>query len=80
MDQFLYECVGKNSSNNFINKIETDNAEKYLEEWQRKKKIEDSHLFEDEISEDSENLENSNESKPISGHKYVDKYSSFLED
>ncbi|UCC19890.1 MAG: helix-hairpin-helix domain-containing protein [Promethearchaeota archaeon] len=80
MVQFLYECVGKNSANIFINKIETDNAEKYLEEQQRKKKIKDSDLFEDEISEDSENLENSNESKPKSRLKYVDKYSSFLED
>ncbi|MFX1419969.1 MAG: helix-hairpin-helix domain-containing protein [Promethearchaeota archaeon] len=80
MEQFLYECVGKNSVNDFINKIETDNAEKYLEERRRKKKIEDSNLFEDDKIEELEKSENLNESKPKSRHNYVDKYSSFLED
>ncbi|MFW9881968.1 MAG: hypothetical protein ACFFG0_53575, partial [Candidatus Thorarchaeota archaeon] len=80
MDQFLYECVGKNFDNNFVNKIETDNAEKYLEERQRKKKIEESHLFEDEISRKLNIKENSDESIPKSRRNYVDKYSTFLED
>jgi predicted flap endonuclease-1-like 5' DNA nuclease len=83
MDQFIYECVGKNPKYNFLEKLEADNAERFIEERVQHKIIEESNIFEQEILINPTQMENSSqkeENDPRVKDKYVDKYSSFLED
>lgn len=84
MEQFIYECIGKNVGYNIVNKIEKDNAERYLLEKVRKKRLEESALFQSEISLPSESMVKvdsvETSRKPELKNKFVDKYSSFLED
>jgi hypothetical protein len=78
MEQFVYECIGKDAEFNIVNKIEQDNAESFLSKKLNKKKIEDSYLFESETAPHSNNPNGSKDSKIK--HDLIDKYSSFLED
>jgi hypothetical protein len=87
MDQFIFECVGKNANNSFINKREAKNAEELLTERAQTKKVEQSNIFESEIYSEQEFPEQFGEviDEPPSKdsdlkRKMVDKYSSFLED
>ena len=83
MDQFIFESVGKDSGFNFIDKLEKENAEKFLSERVQNRRIEESNIFEQDIVMESEPLEYSKTQKEEISNvkdKYVDKYSSFLED
>jgi hypothetical protein len=88
MDQFVYECIGKNSKYTFLDKLETENTQKIIEERVQNKKIEQSNIFEQEIgmpfdfnSDGSEHTPSQKKSEePAIKDKYVDKYGSFLEE
>lgn len=83
MDQFIFESVGKDSGFNFIDKLEKENAEKFLSERVQNRRIEESNIFEQDIVMESEPLDYSKTQKEENSNvkdKYVDKYSSFLED
>ncbi|MFX0073264.1 MAG: helix-hairpin-helix domain-containing protein [Candidatus Hermodarchaeota archaeon] len=75
MEQFVYECIGKDDKFNIVNKIEQKNAETFLRNKLNKKKIEESQLFESEDSAQSLETKDSQFK-----NKLVQKYSSFLED
>jgi hypothetical protein len=94
MDQFTYECIGKNSNSRFISKRETENAEKFLTDRVQKKKIEQSNLFEKEIFDEPRTKNNSFNPPKMSKppvvrkkdatteikDKMINKYSKFLEE
>ena len=73
-NQFTYEWLGKNSPLNAVEKIELNNAEKYLAAKLMNKKVKKADLFEpeSEIKNTVEGFERKNQ--------YIQKYSSFLED
>lgn len=75
MEQFSYECLGKNSGFKIIEKVERENSQNFLQNKTLRKKVSKSTLFEEEnISE----IENRSTSKVK--NEYNRKYSSFLED
>ncbi|MFW9987736.1 MAG: helix-hairpin-helix domain-containing protein [Candidatus Odinarchaeota archaeon] len=82
MEQFSYECLGKNPKFKVIHKVEQQNSQEFLHARELKKKMEDTTFFE----EDKEQQEKYNEHLPdipeISDdiQKLRKKYSSFLED
>lgn len=84
MEQFIFECIGNDSEFNIINKLEKDNAESFLSEKLRRKRVEDSVLFEPDIPITPRSSEGNKPIKETSSsrknHKILDKYSSFLED
>jgi hypothetical protein len=84
MEQFVFECIGNDSEFNIINKLEKDNAESFHSEKLRRKRVEDSVLFEPDIPTPPRSSEGSKPIKETSSstknHKILDKYSSFLED
>ncbi|MFX0143365.1 MAG: helix-hairpin-helix domain-containing protein [Candidatus Hodarchaeota archaeon] len=89
MEQFVFECVGKNRELIFLNKLETAHAERFLSEKIQHKKIEQSHIFEQDIPMDSINSEPFNSIKSPSQKevpkvnmkdKYIDKYGPLLEE
>ncbi|MFX0039578.1 MAG: helix-hairpin-helix domain-containing protein [Promethearchaeota archaeon] len=86
MEQFVFECVGNAPELQFLNKLETVNAERFLSERLQHKRIEESNFFEQEtpmnpINPDSiEPTPRKEEQNSKTKDKYIDKYSSFLED
>jgi len=75
MEQFSYECLGKNHGRKFIEKIEQENARNYLTNKIVNKRVKEVALFEDEDTPSQSahyNAESKNDLK--------EKYSSFLED
>ncbi|MFX1364513.1 MAG: helix-hairpin-helix domain-containing protein [Promethearchaeota archaeon] len=76
MEQFSYECLGKNSGFKIIEKVENQNTQNFLQEKSFQKKIKQTDLFEEEVnSQISENPGRSEERNELK-----QKYSSFLED
>jgi len=75
MEQFVYECIEKDSKFNIVNQLEQKNAENFLRNKLSKKKIDDSQLFEPQ-----ENYQSAESKESHLKNKLVEKYSSFLED
>ncbi len=75
MEQFSYECLGKNHGRKFIEKIEQENARNYLTNKIVNRKVKEVALFEDE---DTPPKSTHRDTESKNGLK--EKYSSFLED
>lgn len=76
MEQFSYECIGKNSGIKIIEKIENHNSQNFIQENALKKKLNNTELFEEKVeTQISENTGISEERNELR-----QKYSSFLED
>ncbi|MFW9971413.1 MAG: helix-hairpin-helix domain-containing protein [Candidatus Odinarchaeota archaeon] len=87
MDQFTFECIKENSDYNFIHKREQENAERYLSEYMKQKKVNESTIFESEIQQDFKKFEDSphslsskNQTNSVRNSNIIDKYGSFLEE
>ncbi len=83
MDQFVYECLGKDSISTFIHKIEEKMTKKRLEEKTSPTKIKSEYLFEeqgDQKVEEKWESEITDEDILEEEDGYIHKYSSFLED
>ena len=78
MDQFVFECIGKETNSPFIQKIEETHTKKRLEEKVRATKMKNENLFEERDLE--ENRESVGEDIPKEDDEFINKYSSFLED
>ena len=84
MDQFIYECVGKDLKLKFLHGLEKEHSEDFLFEKIQKSRVEGSTVFEEDIPMNSEvgnytSMQNMLE-KFTEKNKFIDKYSSFLED
>lgn len=75
MEQFSYECLGKNSGFKIIEKIERENSQNFLQNKTIRKKVNETDLFEEENTQE---IKNQNSSKVK--NERIRKYSSFLED
>jgi hypothetical protein len=83
MDQFVYECLGKDFNSPFIHKIEETHTKERLDEKTRTVTIKSEHLFEeqgDQKVEEKWESENINDDTLGEEDGYIHKYSSFLED
>ena len=78
MDQFVFECIGKETNSPFIQKIEETHTKKRLEEKVRATKMKNENLFEERDLE--ENRESVDEDIQREDDEFINKYSSFLED
>jgi len=75
MEQFSYECLGKNPGFKIIEKVERENSQNFLQNKTLRKKVNETNLFEEE---DTQEIENQSTSEVK--NEYTRKYSSFLED
>jgi hypothetical protein len=75
LDQFIYECLGKNTEFSFIAKMEEEKADNLIYDFKHNKDFESVDNEEKINSNDEEILETNN----IKG-KIISKYSTFLED
>jgi len=81
MNQFVYECLGKNSNSPFIRRMEESFTKELLNKKVSSSKIESEPLFEDrEVEEVSQELGEEFNEETQEEEEYINKYSSFLED
>ena len=85
MEQFSYECLGKNHGRKFIEKIEQENARNYLTNKKVNKRVKEVNLFEDGDTPPQSTHRNAESKNTVSKsaenkNDLKEKYSSFLED